>query len=73
MIKDKIASAQRELLRLKETYKNLVKNIKETFYDKEDYWVKDSPRKPKNEAQKFKAALCLAEGNCPRNSFEIQY
>lgn len=71
MIKDEIAQAQYKLSNLKERYKNLVKEIKETFYDKEDYWDENSPRKPRNESSKLQAALCLSEGRCPRSSYDL--
>lgn len=71
MLKDKIAYAHYELSNLKESYKNLVKEIKETFYEKEDFWVEDSPRKPRDESSKMQAAICLAQSNCPRISFDL--
>jgi hypothetical protein len=71
MIKDEIKYAQRNLADLKMRYKNLVKEIKETFYDKVRYLDDDSPRKPKNEQQKLQAALCLVEGRCPRSRYNF--
>jgi hypothetical protein len=71
MIKDEILSAQSNLKRLKERYKKLVIDIKETFYNKEDYWADDSPRKPRDEKAKMQAALCLAQGASERYSFDL--
>lgn len=71
MIKDEILQTQRKLARLKESYKKLVDDIKKVFYDKEDYWDENSPRKPRNEAAKMQAALCLAQGETPRYSFDL--
>jgi len=72
MIKDEITLAQHELSRLKEQYKNLVQKIKETFYEKEEYFVEDSPRKPRGETSKMSAAYCLAQGKCPRGSYDLR-
>ncbi len=71
MIKDEISIAQANLKRLKERYNKLVIDIKETFYDKEDYWTDDSPRKPKNEKSRMQAAICLAQGASERHSFDL--
>jgi len=71
MIKDEIQSAKYNLARLKESYKNLVKEIKETFYDKVEYFVDDSPRKPRGEKEKMQAAICLAQNKCPRSSYDL--
>jgi hypothetical protein len=71
MIKDEIKYKQQELVRLKQKYKTLVEDIKKTFFDKVDYWVDDSPRKPSGEKYVLQAALCLVEGKCPRYSFNL--
>jgi len=72
MIKDEITLAQYELSRLKESYKNLVQKIKETFYEGIDWRDKESPRKPRGETSKMSAAYCLAQGNCPRYSHDLR-
>lgn len=71
MIKDEILQTQIKLARLKENYKKLVDDIKKVFYDKEDYWDENSLRKPRNEAAKMQAALCLAQGKTERYSFDL--
>lgn len=71
MIKDEIRQAQNNLARLKETYKKLVSDIKNTFYDKENYFVDNSPRKPRTEVAKMQAAVCLAQGKAEKYSFEL--
>jgi hypothetical protein len=72
MIKNEIESTKIKLANLKETYKVLIKDIKETFFEKKEYFVDDSPRKPRNESQKFQAALCLAQENCPRSRYDLE-
>lgn len=72
MIKDKIESLTSELKHLKIRYKNLVNDIKETFYEKKEYFVDDSPRHPQNEKAKMSAAYCLATNYCPRGSWDLK-
>jgi hypothetical protein len=71
MIKDEIKYAESNLSQLKCKYKELVIDIKKVFYEKVDYWDDNSPRKPKNDKQKFQAALSLVEGRCPRISYDL--
>lgn len=71
MIKDEIERTKSKLSNLKENYKNLVKDIKDIFYDKVDCWADDSPRKPRGETAMMQAALSLVEGRSPRYSFYL--
>lgn len=70
MIKDKVSSLQSQLLILKKSYNDLVTRIKEVFYEKEDYWVENSPRKPRTDSARMGAAYALLSGKCPQYSFD---
>jgi len=65
MIKNRIENTKNKLKRLQQSYDDLVEKIKETFYEKKEYWVKNSPRKPNNDTAKMSAAYCLLTEKCP--------
>lgn len=63
-LKDDIKNTQEELRRLKEEYKSLCDTIKNTFFDRKDFFDKESPLVLKDEENTMKVAYCLSERQC---------
>lgn len=70
-IRQEIQNLQKMLSEIKEGYAEFIEEVKQVFFEKEDFWDENSKRKPRNEASKIAAAYCLAIRKCPRTSFDL--
>lgn len=71
LITEKIQSYKSEINRLQERYKELVSDIKNTFYEHTEYFDKTTPLKPTSDTAIMSAAFCFANGRCPRSKYNL--
>ena len=73
MLKDKIQDMRSEVKRLSERYNILVENIKDSFYEHENYFEKTGKIRPNSKSDLMSAAYCLAMAIAPRSRYSVEF